>query len=58
MLGHLVQGRTNRDIAAALFVSTRTVDMHVRNLLAKLGCSSRATAVRRAAELGIVSADR
>lgn len=56
VLGHLVEGRTNREIAAALFLSTRTVDMHVRNILAKLGCSSRAAAVRRAAELDIVSA--
>jgi DNA-binding NarL/FixJ family response regulator len=58
VLGHLAKGRTNREIAAALFLSTRTVDMHVRNILAKLGCSSRATAVRRAAELSIVPADR
>lgn len=58
VLGHLAEGRTNREIAAALFLSTRTVDMHVRNILAKLGCSSRATAVRRAAELSIVPAGR
>lgn len=47
-------GRTNRQIAAELFVSTRTVDMHVRNVLAKLGCTSRVAAARRGAELGIV----
>ena len=34
-------GATNREIAAALFVSTRTVDYHVRNILARLGLRSR-----------------
>ena len=58
VLGHLAEGRTNRETAAALFLSTRTVDMHVRNVLAKLGCSSRTAAVRRAAELSILPADR
>jgi DNA-binding CsgD family transcriptional regulator len=50
----LDDGRTNRQIAAELFVSPRTVDMHVRNLLAKLGCTSRLAAVKRGAELGIL----
>ena len=48
-------GRTNREIAADLFVSPRTVDMHVRNLLAKLGCRSRTEATSRAHELGLLS---
>lgn len=34
-------GATNREIAAALFVSTRTIDYHVRNILARLGLRSR-----------------
>lgn len=58
VLDHLIKGKTNRDIAAVLFLSSRTVDMHVRNIFAKLGCSSRAMAVRRAATLGIVPTDR
>jgi len=50
----LALGHTNRRIAQELFVSPRTVDMHVRNVLAKLGCASRLTAARRAAELGLL----
>lgn len=50
----LARGRTNRQIALELFVSPRTVDMHVRNVLAKLDCSSRAAAATRAAQYGLV----
>jgi DNA-binding NarL/FixJ family response regulator len=51
----VASGRTNREIARELFLSRRTVDMHVRNILAKLGCHSRAEATRRAGELGLVA---
>ena len=47
-------GRTNREIAQELFLSPRTVDMHVRNLLRKLDCRSRVEAARRAGELGLL----
>jgi DNA-binding CsgD family transcriptional regulator len=38
----IVQGRTNREIAAALVLSERTVDGHIRNIMGKLETSSRA----------------
>ena len=47
-------GRTNREIGGELYLSPRTVDMHVRNTLAKLGCRSRVEAATRARELGII----
>ena len=48
-------GRTNREIAAELFLSTRTVDMHVRNILAKLDCRSRVEASVKAGEAGLLA---
>jgi DNA-binding NarL/FixJ family response regulator len=55
VLRHVAVGRTNREIAQDLFISQRTVDMHVRNLLGKLGCRSRVEASHRAGELGLLS---
>ncbi len=40
----LVQARTNRQIAKALYISEKTVSVHVSNILAKLGVRSRAEA--------------
>jgi len=48
----VAQGQTSRDIAGRLFLSPRTVEMHVQNSLDKLGCRTRAEAVRRLTELG------
>lgn len=47
-------GRTNREIAHDLFLSPRTVDMHVRNILRKLDCRSRTEATRKAGALGLL----
>jgi predicted ATPase/DNA-binding CsgD family transcriptional regulator len=50
----VAEGRTNREIAAELFLSPRTVDMHVRNILAKLDCRSRVEASVKAGEAGLL----
>lgn len=54
VLALVAAGLTNREVAGRLFLSPRTVDMHVRNLLAKLGCRTRTEAVRRAGELALI----
>lgn len=38
----VAQGRTNREIAADLFISPRTIEKHMARIFAKLGVSSRA----------------
>ncbi|GAB2757224.1 LuxR family transcriptional regulator [Nocardioides salsibiostraticola] len=41
ILGHIVVGRTYREIATALFISEKTVSSHVSNLLRKTGTDNR-----------------
>ena len=40
----LAAGRTNREIAEALFLSERTIHSHVRTILTKTGADNRAAA--------------
>jgi DNA-binding NarL/FixJ family response regulator len=47
-------GRTNKEVAEELFLSPRTIDMHVRNILSKFGSRSRTEATARARELGLL----
>jgi predicted ATPase/DNA-binding CsgD family transcriptional regulator len=54
----LAEGRTDRQIAAVLFVSRRTVEGHVAHVLAKLGVSTREDAAAVAKATGIVTPQR
>ena len=40
----IAEGRSNREIGAALFISAKTASVHVSNILAKLGVASRTEA--------------
>ena len=44
VLDLVAEGRTNRQIAAALYISVKTASVHVSRILAKLGVTSRAEA--------------
>jgi DNA-binding CsgD family transcriptional regulator len=44
VLALLADGRTNRQIAEALFISVKTASVHVSNILAKLGVTNRGEA--------------
>ncbi|MEU7004798.1 AAA family ATPase [Nonomuraea sp. NPDC046570] len=48
-------GRTNRDIAAELFISAKTVSVHVSNILSKLGVASRGEAAAAAHRLALLA---
>jgi DNA-binding NarL/FixJ family response regulator len=53
VLGLMVEGRRNAEIAERLFLSPKTVEHHVSAILAKLGASSRAEAIARAQQIAL-----
>ena len=53
VLEQLAIGRTNRQIAEALFISEKTASVHVTNLLRKLGVTSRVQAAAIAQRTGL-----
>ena len=55
VLRYLPTNLRGPEIAAELFVSLSTIRTHMRNVYAKLGVHSRADAVKRARELGLLS---
>lgn len=57
ILALLAGGRSQKQIAATLVISPKTVATHIQHLLSKLGVHSRAQAVATAFRLGLVDAD-
>jgi DNA-binding NarL/FixJ family response regulator len=55
VLQRLARGMSNKEIAAALGVTERTVKFHVASLFTKLGAGNRTEAVTRAVHAGLVS---
>ena len=51
----VVEGKSSREVAAALFCSKRTIDFHLARIYDKLQVSNRVQAMRRASLLGLVT---
>lgn len=54
ILGLVAKGRSNAEIARQLFISAKTVSVHVSNILAKLDASGRTEAAALARERGLL----
>ncbi len=54
ILALVAQGRSNGEVARQLFISTKTVSVHVSNILAKLGASGRTEAAAIARRDGLI----
>ncbi len=58
VLGLVALGRTNRQVGAELFISEKTVSVHLSRIMAKLGASRRAEAVAVAYDRGLLTEAR
>jgi DNA-binding CsgD family transcriptional regulator len=56
VLSLVAQGRTNRQIAEALYISVKTASVHVSNILMKLGAQNRGEAAAIARDRELVAA--
>lgn len=54
VLTRLAEGRSNKEIADALFVAPATIKTHLAHIYTKLGVAGRQEAVARAVELGLL----
>jgi two-component system, NarL family, nitrate/nitrite response regulator NarL len=54
----LARGHSNREVAQALHISENTIKVHLRALFSAIQVKTRAQAVARALELGLVNAPR
>ncbi|NLZ04334.1 MAG: response regulator transcription factor [Phycisphaerae bacterium] len=51
VLGHILEGRTNREIADLLCRSTRTIEVHRRHIMTKLGAGNLVDLVKRSMQI-------
>ncbi len=54
VLARLAEGRTNQQIAEALFITAATVKTHLSHIYAKLGVANRQEALARAVAMGLL----
>ena len=54
VLGHVREGRSNAEIARALFVSLGTIKTHMHRLMTKIGAKNRVEALRLAEDHGLL----
>jgi DNA-binding NarL/FixJ family response regulator len=54
VLGLVAEGRTNRQVGEFLYISEKTVSVHLSRVMAKLGASSRTEAVSVGYERGLI----
>ena len=54
VLGHLVDGNRNRDIAEKLFIAEETVKAHMKHIMNKLGANDRTQALTIALRRGLI----
>jgi DNA-binding NarL/FixJ family response regulator len=53
VIRHVAAGRSNQQIADALFITRKTASVHVSNILGKLGVANRVEAAAIAQRLGL-----
>jgi DNA-binding NarL/FixJ family response regulator len=57
VLAQMFEGKSNKEIGSALGISEHTVNIHVKNILSKLGASGRTEAVTIALRKGLLNID-
>lgn len=54
VLGHMITGLTNSEVAGKMFLSRRTIETHRKNLLIKTGTRNTAELVAKCFRTGII----